>query len=440
MSHIPKIVTAAIGLVLLVAPTRPVRAGLDEYVKKADPAFAWSLLKADSSDAGTLYHFKMTSQNWQGIPWIHHLQVYEPAQVTYRDAMLLFITGGSTDNMTSEERDIGFGLAKLCGARVAVLPQVPNQPLLGGKKEDALIAETFVRYLETKDENWPLLFPMVKSAVRAMDAVQAWSKEAGKPVPIRFVVTGGSKRGWTTWLTGASDPRVVAIVPMVIDTLNMKAQKAHSLEVWGKSSEQIGDYTSRGLNDKFDEPDGKHLWMMVDPYTYRDRLTMPKLLINGLNDRYWTLDAMNIYWDDLKGPKSVIYVPNAAHNLKVNKHYATNGIAAFFRHQISNRPWPQLSWKHNDGDQGALRLAITSTPPPRSAKLWVALAETRDFRDSTWDATEMTIAGNVANGEVARPAKGFIALVGDVEYETDGIPFHLSTQVRQSGAKSEGGK
>ncbi len=90
---------------------------------------------------------------------------------------------------------------------------------------------------------------------------------------------------------------------MVIDTLNMKAQKAHSIEVWGKFSEQIDDYTSRGLTDKFDDPDGARLWKMVDPYSYRDRLTMPKLMINGLNDRYWTLDALNIYWGELKGPE-----------------------------------------------------------------------------------------------------------------------------------------
>jgi PhoPQ-activated pathogenicity-related protein len=312
---------------------------------------------------------------------------------------------------------------------------VPNQPLLGDKTEDTLIAETFVRFLETKDENWPLLFPMVKSAVKAMDAVQQWAHRERKPEPTRFVVTGASKRGWTTWLTGASDPRVVAIAPMVIDTLNMKAQKAHSLEVWGKFSEQIDDYTSRGLTDKFEDPEGKKLWMMVDPYSYRNRLSIPKFLINGTNDRYWTLDALNIYWDDLKGDKSVVYLPNAGHNLAVNRHYALNGIGAFFRHQVTDRPWPALSWEHSDGPDGELKLTIKSSTDPKSARLWTATSDSRDFRESTWGSTDINKTPAGLEAGVNRPASGYIALFGDIEYQVDGIPYHLSTQIRQTSAK-----
>ena len=74
--------------------------------------------------------------------------------------MLLFITGGGTGGKSDDDHKQAFALTRVTGARVAVLHQVPNQPLLGDKTEDALIAETFVRYLETKDKNWPLLFPM----------------------------------------------------------------------------------------------------------------------------------------------------------------------------------------------------------------------------------------------------------------------------------------
>ncbi|MDR3633508.1 MAG: PhoPQ-activated protein PqaA family protein [Isosphaeraceae bacterium] len=425
---------AVLAVCLLTGPAAT--AGLEDYVKRDDGAFAWELTDQREVGGGQVSRIRLTSQKWQDIVWQHRLDVYEPPDAKRRDAMLLFITGGGHESKPKPEDDLtGLALARACGAPVAVLHQVPNQPLLGGKTEDTLIAETFVRYLDTKDDTWPLLFPMVKSAVRAMDALQAWAKKSERPAVGTFVVSGASKRGWTTWLTGAVDSRVIAIAPMVIDTLNMKAQRAHSLEVWGKFSEQIDDYTSRGLTEKYDDPDGERLWKMVDPYTYRDRLMLPKLLINGTNDRYWTLDALNVYWGDLKGPKHVVYLPNAGHNLAVNRHYAVNGVGAIFRHAVGKRELPEVSWTHADDEDGDLLLHVQVKAAPKSAKVWVARSDTRDFRDSVWESALLVAREPTLRAEVARPSKGFVALFGDLEYEIDGLPFHLSTQIRQTGAK-----
>jgi PhoPQ-activated pathogenicity-related protein len=411
----------------------PARADLDAYVHQPDPSFAWTQDDRKTTEAGTATFLSLTSQTWRGIPWNHRLQVYEPADVKYPDAVLLFITGGNHDSRPGkEDMERGFLLAKLCGARVAVLPQVPNQPLLDGRSEDDLIAETFVRYLDSRDETWPLLFPMVKSAVRAMDAVQQFGRRENKPV-VKFVVTGASKRGWTTWLTGAVDKRVMAIAPMVIPTLNMRAQNKHQLEVWGKYSEQIEDYTRRGLTEKIDTPEGTKLWHMIDPYSYRDRLAMPKLLINGTNDRYWTLDSLNLFWDDLQGPKWVIYLPNAGHGLQEHREYATHGIGALFRHTLSGRPLPSVRWESSDAN-GLLSVTIHSSQAPKDVTFWVARSGTRDFREVRWEPSppDPARSNGALTQAVPKPETGYIALFGVLAFEIDGLEYHLSSEIHQA--------
>ena len=421
------------GGLAIIGMTRSARAGLDEYVKKPDPAFAWSQLETGSTPAGTFTELKLTSQVWKGITWTHSLCVYEPAGAAPSDAVLLFITGGDNNNprLNPDDHKTGFTLAAACGARVAVLRQVPNQPLLDDKTEDELIAETFVRFLQSKDEEWPLLFPMVKSAVRAMDAVQAWAKERGQPVA-RFVVSGASKRGWTTWLTGASDDRVIAIAPMVIVMLNLGPQGPNQLKVWGQYSEQIHDYVERGLMEKTQTPTGTQLWKMVDPYTYRDRLAKPKMLINGTNDRYWTLDALDMYWGGLKGPKYLVELPNAGHGLDKNRDWAINGLGAFFRHVTTARPLPQLSWTFDPDKDGEAVLTIRAEPAPRSARLWTARSTSRDFRESPWGSAPLE-PGKEITARVRPGVDGRMAILGELEYEADGLPYHLTTTFFEPG-------
>lgn len=415
------------------AAASAVPSGLANYVARPEPKFHWELRGKQAVNGATIYDLALVSQEWQSIVWEHHLQVYQPAEALPAATMLLWNQGGKPG-----EGSTGFGLelARRVKAPVAFLYGIPNQPLLGGKTEDTLIAETFVRYLETRDESWPLLFPMVKSLVKAMDALQAFAKDQWQQPVSGFVVSGGSKRGWTTWLTAAADPRVKGIVPMVIDTLNMRAQTPYQLESFGKYSDQINDYTARGLVPMPDTAEAKKLWSMVDPWIYREKIRVPKLLVNGNNDQYWTSDALNLYWDDLKGDKWVLYVPNAGHNLeqklpdgRSSRERAVSALAAFTRHIIKDNPLPRLTWKHEDSGDKA-RLTVEARPAPKSARLWVARAETRDFRLAPFAEQPLKVDGNRVVGEVSRPADGHLSFFAELDYEIDGIAHQLSTQLR----------
>jgi PhoPQ-activated pathogenicity-related protein len=417
----------------------PARGDLFDYVKRPEPEFRWTVETRTESGACDIWQLKLVSQVWQDIKWDHDLIVFRPKDQPSTKTVYVLNSGGKAN-----PRDFVYGamIASRIKAPVAFLLGIPNQPLFDGKKEDDLIAETFCRFLDTKDENWPLLFPMTKSVVKAMDAVQAFSESEWKSRTENFIVGGASKRGWTTWLTAAVDPRVIAITPMVIDTLNFRLQLPHQFKCFGGPSEQIKPYTERGLVPLPDTPEAQKLWSIVDPWHYRARYTMPKLVVCGNNDRYWSTDAMNLYWDDLPGEKYISYTPNAGHDLierlpdgsKGDPFRAINNVCAFVRHILNNNPMPKVSWKHDEAD-GQLRLSVTAEPAPQQARLWFAKSSSLDFRNSRWESRPLEIHDEKIEARVDRPTDGFIAYYADVNYQIDDIPECLCTQLRVAESK-----
>ena len=426
-------------LVALASATASLRADLAEYLAKPDTSFAWESRGKSDLGGTTLHELRLTSQTWEGIVWQHNLLVFIPANPSPAGAALLLIDGGSQDKLDQKPSTdtilYGTMLASKVGVPCAILKQVPNQPLFDGLKEDALIAETFRRYMSTHDNDWPALFPMTKAAVRAMDAVGEFAaKELGGRID-KFVVTGASKRGWTTWLTAASDKRVVALAPMVIDVLNSKPQMEHQVKVFGTWSDQTKDY--HGLLRQEDNEDSRRLWGMVDPYSLREKLTQPKLIILGNNDPYWTTDALNFYWDGLSGAKWIHYVPNAGHNLaqkgpdgkSVPPIAALTTLGVFVRQQFAGHEFPKIEWKHDDVG-GAPRLVVQSAPAPKSAHLWIAHAPTQDFRGAKWEEQAAAIDGANVTGTMAAPVTGSAAFYATLDYDLDGVSYQLCTQLR----------
>lgn len=409
---------------------------LQSYLNNGDQSFKWEIQDKLQAEDVTLYRLIFTSQTWRDIEWKHELTVIVPQELKYKDA-LLFITGGSVKNgepnlhKWDKDEIVSFGqIAKINKAIVAIVWQIPNQPLFGDLTEDALISFTLHNFQSDNDYTWPMLFPMTKSAVKAMDAVQLFAKDELKTKVKQFVVSGASKRGWTTWLTGANDKRVKAIGPMVIDVLNMPVNVDYHKVAWGDYSVQIEDYVNLGIAQQVNTPEGIELVKMIDPYSYRKSLTMPKMIFIGTNDEYWPVDAVKNYIDSIPGENYICYVPDAGHDLG-DKKKALATLSAFFGNSITKGKYPVCESSVSEKN-GKITLTVTTTPELlEDAVLWIANSEDRDFRDEKWTGKSLDKKNQKEfKIEMNYPASGFKAFYIDLKYKAPfGGSFTQSTRM-----------
>lgn len=437
----------AFSLILLAAlPFHAVaakRTALEEYIAKPDPNYRFDVLGSIPCKECVAHVIDMKSQAWRSqnevdrTVWQHWVTVIRPAKVTSPIA-LLFITGGGNGGKPPAQADAMLsGIARDTGAVAIELRMVPNQPLKfngdqKGRNEDDLIAYAWDKYLRGGDDEWLPRLPMTKAAVRAMDTATAFCKtEQGGGVAVdRFVVAGGSKRGWTTWTTAIVDPRVVAIAPLVIDLLNIRPSFEHHWRVYGFWAPAVKDYENFGIMDWTGTQRYRQMMRIIEPFEYRDRLTLPKYIINASGDQFFLPDSSQFYFKDLKGEKLLRYVPNTDHSLRNSD--AIVGLTSFFQSVIAGKPRPKVSW--TNGKDGAIRVKSAGTPA--EVKLWQAAnPKTRDFRLMTigpaWKSTPLEAANGEYVASVPKPKQGFAAYFVELTYPGPGKhPIKLTTDVR----------
>jgi PhoPQ-activated pathogenicity-related protein len=415
---------------------------LDRYVAQPDASFSWNKSAEMSDGSGTAYVLDLVSQNWltpaevNRTEWRHWLTIIKPANLAHSTA-LLFISGGANrpGNPPRPSREL-IDIAKATRSVVVELRMVPNQTLMfhgDGKErtEDDLIAYTWMQYLKTGDERWPARLPMTKAAVRAMDATTAFlaSPEGGAAKVDTFMVTGGSKRGWTAWAVAAVDRRVVGLAPIVIDVLNVEASIKHHYRAYGFYAPAVGDYVRHGVLDWHDTPEARALYAIEDPFTYRDRLTMPKLMVNAAGDQFFLPDSSRFYFAELPGPKFLRYIPNTDHGLKDTDAYQT--LAAWHHALLNRTPLPEFTWKN--GPDGAL--TVTTRTRPTSVVFWQAHnPKARDFRleslGAVWTSTPVAASGETYRAAVPTPAQGWAACFMELTFDLGaGTPLKLTTEV-----------
>ena len=353
--------------------------------------------------------------------------------------MLLVVGGGRGDQLPAAGAATGRSnakrvailkdLAMSSAMLVAAVEEIPNQPLFNGKVEDEIIAHTLGQYFQSGDEHLPALVPMVTGVVRAMDAIEEFAAQDWHRQVAGFTLTGASKRAWTSWLTAAVDHRVKAIVPMVFDMLNIPVQLQHQRDVWGAHSEQLKDY--EGLMELLPTPRGDALLRLIDPFRYRDRLQLPKLLVLATNDRYWPADAARIYFSDLKGPTYAVYVANGGHDSEdspvVRQDRVALALAAAGKLAL---PRASFTWGEPDaGGAGTAHLRFASNVKPTALTAVTAEAPSVDLREARWVSRSLDL-GLAADLSVALPGQGAIGVYMEARFDLDGHILTIASPIR----------
>jgi PhoPQ-activated pathogenicity-related protein len=418
---------------------------LDSYVNAPDPSFHSEIMYQAKKEGYTLIVLKMISQEWLTTnevdepAWWHWVTVVVPDTIEH-DTALMWVGGGDKeDALPQEAGPILTQSALLTHSVAAEIHNIPNQPItfvddtIPGRTEDALIAFGWRKFLEggAKDEDaiWLARLPMTKAVVRAMDAVEELIAGEYNQTIEHYVVSGASKRGWTTWTTAAVDDRVIAIVPVVIDLLNIVPSFEHHWRNYGFWAPAIHNYVEEGIMDWMNSEEFSRLLDITEPYSYIERLDMPKLLINAAGDQFFQPDSWQFYWDDLVGEKHLRYVPNTGHSLRDTD--ALESLVAFYLEVIENKNRPDYQWEIRDNQ---IYVEVDPENAPVSIRLWQAgNNETRDFRidlvGEIWKDSILAVnPEGIYRIDLADPVKGWKAYFVELNYPGK-VPLKVTTGI-----------
>ncbi|MFN2200992.1 MAG: PhoPQ-activated protein PqaA family protein [Caldilineaceae bacterium] len=416
---------------------------LDEYVAKPDSSYSYAYEETRHRAGYSVHVLNMTSQQWRSfsevdrVSWVHEVLIAVPwfFHSGNEHTAFLIVNGGSNDSSPTTENDDLLGiLADVTGSVVVIVSQVPNQPLEFvdegfPREEDALLAYGMNKYLLTGDPEWLVQLPMTKSIVRALDTVQAFSQTYPDlwPAVPRIddaIIIGGSKRGWATWLAAAVEAqasagsRVKAIIPVSIDLLNLDEQFTHHWEAYGFYAPAIEDYVDFDLPCRVNTPAGRAMLDLIDPYAYRDRLTMPKLVLNSAGDQFFLPDSSQFYWSGLPGPKRLRYTFNTDHSQGEDLPNVILPTLSWVSDILDAKSPPEIEWALEP--EGSIRVWTHSIP--KEVRLWQATnADARDFRleaiGDAWTSTELVeVAAGEYIGYVPPPPEGWTAFAVEVTF------------------------
>ena len=415
---------------------------MKDYIESTKNEFSYEIEDIIYEDEWTGFHIKMISGEWldkkkvEDVEWSHYVDIVIPND-TETDTGIMFIDGGVTDETYFRLDSISVGYALKTKSIIVNIHNIPAQPInfLASDQEkfyeDDLIAYAWSQFLERgakkEDIEWLPRLPMTRAVVRSMDLAQEIALQNNKELS-DFVVSGASKRGWTAWTTAAVDDRIVGVVPMVIDMLNLVPSFENHYRSYGEFSPAVQDYVNYNIPDWMGTKEFKVLMSYVEPYSFLEKFTMPKYIINAGSDEFFSTDSWRFYYEELPENKLIRYVPNANHSL--SGEYLSNDLVSFFHRIVNNIDLPDLNWELIDDNLEV----FLDYDGEYSVSIWRAFNEDgRDFRlwqeGELWKESKInTNEDNIYNIKLDNQSNGYQAIMVEFNLDQDSqFPLKIST-------------
>jgi PhoPQ-activated pathogenicity-related protein len=227
---------------------------------------------------------------------------------------------------------------------------------------------------------------------------------------------------------------VVAIIPIVINVLDVDATAKHHWEAMGYFSPALKDYVDNGLiPGLIGSPGMNEVNRIEDPLNYRDRpvMKMPKYIINAVGDEYFPPDNTRFSYHLLPQVKRLRMIPNSKHSTAGTD--INDSVTAFYAAVLNKTPIPDYSWAvRPDG-----AIVVKSAVKPSEVRLWQGSnPKARDFRvDTIGKAFTSSVLTPGADGtwvgKVEKPAAGWTAYFVELTYPSGtAYPFKFTTEVQ----------
>jgi len=415
---------------------------MKDYIESTKNEFSYEIEDIIYEDEWTGFHIKMISGEWldkkkvEDVEWSHYVDIVIPKE-TQTETGIMFIDSGVTDETYFRLDSISLDYALKTKSIIVNIHNIPAQPInfLASDQEsfyeDDLIAYSWSQFLERgakkEDIEWLPRLPMTRAVVRSMDLAQEIALQNNKELS-DFVVSGASKRGWTAWTTAAVDDRVVGVVPMVIDMLNLVPSFENHYRSYGEFSPAVQDYVNYNIQDWMGTDEFKVLMSYIEPYSFLEKFTMPKYIINAGSDEFFSTDSWRFYYDELPENKLIRYVPNANHSL--NGRYLNKDLISFFYRIVNNIDLPDLNWELIDDNLEV----FLDYDGEYSVSIWRAFnKEGRDFRlwqeGELWKESKIDVNDdNIYNIELDNQSDGYQAIMVEFNLDQDSqFPLKIST-------------